>query len=134
MQIIKWQPFRDVARGSFSNIPSLIEDVDMASDIFEEDDKVVTKISLPGVEEKNLDISLTDDTLIVSGYREEEVEASKKDYYNKEIRRGSFSRLISLPRKIDPSKAKAHYENGFLSVVMPIIQGSKKQSVRVQIV
>lgn len=138
MQLIKWEPFKEIDRffddrflqpfGSFSKLG-----LDLAVDVYEEKGNVVAKMSLPGIKSEELDISLEDEMLTISGRREEEKEVDKKDYYSKEIRRGSFSRTVSLPKSVDAGKAEAKYENGELIVTMPIVAGAKERSVKVKI-
>jgi len=138
MQIIKWEPFREIDRFfddrspfSFPQFPRL--GLDLAADVFEEKGNVVAKMNLPGVKPEELDISLEDSALTVSGRREEEKETDKKDYYSKEIRRGSFSRTVTLPKTVDGAKAEAKYDNGVLTVTMPAIAGAKEKAVKIQV-
>jgi HSP20 family protein len=106
---------------------------DLAVDVYEEGKNVIAKMSLPGVKSEELDISIDKDTLTISGERSEEVETDKKDYYSKEIRRGSFSRTVTLPKIVDAEEAKAAYADGVLSVTMPIVKGQGKKAVKVEI-
>ncbi len=138
MQIIKRDPFREIDRffddrflQPFTSFPRL--GMDFAADVYEEKDNIAVKMSLPGVKPEELDISLEEDILTVSGKHEEEKETEKKDYYSKEIRRGSFSRSIRLPKSVDASRADAKYENGELIVTMPAIAGAKEKAVKIEI-
>jgi HSP20 family protein len=138
MQIIKWEPSKEIDRffddrflQPFASFPKL--GLDLAVDIYEEKGSVIAKMSLPGIKPEEVDISLEDDMLTISGRREEEKEVDKKDYYSKEIRRGSFSRSVSLPKAVNTAKAEAKYEDGVLVVTMPVIAGAKEKAVRVQI-
>ena len=139
MQVIKkWEPFKEIDRFfddrpffSFPQFPKL--GLDLAVDVFEEKGKVVAKMNLPGVKPEEFDISLEDDALTVSGRREEEKETEKKDYYSKEIRRGSFSRSVSLPKSVDAAKTEAEYEDGVLTITMPAIAGAKEKAVKIKI-
>ena len=90
-------------------------------------------MSLPGVEASEIDISIEDDLLTVSGSREEEVESKEKDYYSKEIRRGSFARTVRLPKMVKADKAEASYEEGLLKIKIPAILNAKENSVKVPI-
>jgi HSP20 family protein len=138
MQLIKWEPFKEIDRffddrflQPFVSFPRL--GFDFATDVYEEKGNVVAKMSLPGIKSEEVDISLEDDVLTVSGKHKEEKEAETKDYYSKEIRRGSFSRSIPLPKSVDASRADAKYENGELVVTMPAIAGTKQKAVKVEI-
>ena len=136
MPIIKWEPFNELERfleerPYISLFPKL--GWDLAVDLFEEEGSVVAKMSLPGVKTEELDITIDEDMLTVTGTREEEKETDKKDYYSKEIRRGAFSRSVSLPKAVDGSKAEAAYADGVLKITMPVVKGQEKRSVKVQV-
>ena len=134
--MIKWEPFNEIER-FFGERPyiSLFPKLgwDLAVDVYEEDKNVIAKIGLPGVKVEELEISIDKDTLTVSGERKEETETEKKDYYSKEIRRGSFSRSVSLPKIVDADDTKAAYADGLLTVTMPIVKGQEKKAVKVQV-
>jgi len=106
---------------------------DLAVDVYEENGNVIAKMSLPGVDESEIDISIEDDLLHISGAREEEQEVDKKDYYSKEIRRGSFSRTVRLPKAVEADKAEADYEDGVLQITIPAVPGAKDSAVKVPI-
>jgi len=134
MQVIKWEPFRELGGfndGLFPQLPKL--GWDLAVDLYEEKDSVIAKMSLPGITSDDLDIELDGDVLTVSGMREEEKETDEKDYYSKEIRRGSFSRSVRLPKTVDAKKAVAAYADGVLKIEMPVVKGQKDKVVKVAI-
>lgn len=106
---------------------------DLAVDVYEEDDGITAEMSLPGVQESEIDISIEDDFLTVSGKREEKKETQERDYYSKEIKRGSFSRTVRLPRSVDATKASAQYADGVLKVTAPAVAGTKDRAVTVHI-
>lgn len=135
MQIIKWEPLKDIDRFFEDRLSPAFPKLgwDLAVDLYEEKGNVIAKMSLPGVKEEELDIEIEDDMLTISGRREEEKETEKKDYYSKEIRRGSFSRSVSLPKLVDAKKAQAEYKKGVLTVTMPAIAGSRNKSIKVEI-
>lgn len=134
MQLIKWEPFKEIDQFIENSIfPAFKVGFDLAVDVYEEGANIIAKMSLPGIKKEDFDISLDDDMMTISGRREEETEIDKKDYYSKEIRRGAFSRTVSLPKSVDPTKSEAKYENGELIVTMPVIEGAKEKVVKVQI-
>ena len=133
MNLIQWKPlsglnsfFDDSLNTSFPMLQA-----DLAIDVYEKKHNVVAEMSLPGVQEADIDISIEDELLTISGQREEEQETNGKDYYSKEIKRGSFARTVRLPRIIDADKAMAEYKDGVLKVKMPIIEGTKEKTVKV---
>ena len=138
MQITRWEPFREIDR-FFDNdfLPTLLPvqrlGADLATDVYEEDHKIVAKMSLADIAPGDLDVSIEDDILTISGKREDEKEISRKNYYSKEIRRGAFSRSINLSKPVDARKAEAAYENGLLVVSAPIIEGNGTKAVKVKI-
>jgi HSP20 family protein len=136
MPPIKWEPFDEIEkllgdRPYISMFPKL--GWDLAVDVFEEGKRVVAKMSLPGIKSEELDIAIDKDILTVTGSREEEKETDKKDYYSKEIRRGSFSRSVSLPKFVDAEEASADYKDGVLTITMPVIKGQEKKAVKVHV-
>ena len=125
--LIQWKPFSeldDLFSDSLRPVFPALQ-ADLAVDVFEENGNVIAKMSLPGVEESEIDISIEDDVLHISGAREEESEVDKKDYYSKEIRRGSFARTVRLPKAVKSDKAEASYEDGVLQITMPAVPGAK---------
>ncbi|MDE2031099.1 MAG: Hsp20/alpha crystallin family protein [Patescibacteria group bacterium] len=135
MKLIKWEPF--------SKIDNLFEDFpisttrffswDLAVDVYEEKGNAVAKMNLPGIDPDNIDISIDGNLLYISGEREEEKEENEKEYYSKEIRRGSFSRTIELPSHVNVSKSEANYKEGVLTIVMPEIKEEKESRVKLKI-
>ena len=90
-------------------------------------------MSLPEVDTKDIDISVEDNILTISAKREDEREVDKQDYYSKEIRRGSFSRSVRLPKSVEAKAAKALYKNGILKVTAPVVTGAKDKAVKVKV-
>lgn len=135
MNIVQWKPFGEfdhVFDDRFSmGFPKV--GLDLAIDLYEESGNVIAKMNLPGVQANELEVAVEDDTLTVTGSREEEKETDKKDYYSKEIRRGSFSRSVSLPSQVDAEKTVAEYKDGVLVVSMPVVMGDKKKAVKVRV-
>lgn len=135
MELIQWKPFDELENmfGSrpFLSVPGISWDA--AVDVFEESGKVVAKMNLPGIEPKDLDITIDQNILTVSGERQEEREVDKKDYYSKEIRRGSFSRSVRLPKSVDSDKAEADYADGVLTVSVPVVKGKDAGGVKIMV-
>src|SRR3989344_6894900 len=135
MELIKWEPFKEIDRFFDDRfLPSFPRiGLDPAVDIYKDTSNVVEKMSLPAVKAEGLDVTIEEDAITISGKREEEKETEKKDYYSKEIRRGSFSRRVSLPRSVDASKAQADYKEGMLTVTMPSVKGKGSKSIKVTV-
>lgn len=133
--LIQWKPGGEFDRFmGDSLLPSFPKiGLDLAVDLYEEKGDVIVKMNLPGVDAKELDIEIDGDVLTISGSRQEEHETDEKDYYSKEIRRGSFMRSVSLPASVDAEKAHASYKDGVLSVTIPVIPGNKEKAVKVRV-
>lgn len=96
-----------------------------AVDVYQTDKDVVVETSLPGVDPEKIDVSVEEDTLSIKGSVEKKVEVKKEDYYRKEIKTGSFSRVVTLPVPVVAEKAKAEFENGILRVTIPKAKPTK---------
>ena len=82
-------------------------------------DKIEVTVELPGVNEEDINLSIEDNILTLSGERQQKLEEQSKDYYLKEFSSGSFSRSIRLPKNIDESKTEAVFKNGILTITIP---------------
>ena len=90
-----------------------------AIDIYDSGKELVMRADLPGLEKKDVDISVTGNFLTISGERKKEEKIEKGGYYAYERTHGSFYRRFELPFGIDVDKIKAHMENGVLEVRLP---------------
>jgi HSP20 family protein len=102
-------------------------------DIYEDADNVVIKAEIPGVNKEDISVSLTDDTVTISGKKTEEKKIEKENYYRKEIRTGSFSRSFTLPCAVDREKVKATYKNGVLEIILPKSEKEKAKEVKIEV-
>jgi len=100
-------------------------------DIVDRDEDILVRADVPGVKKKNLDISLTDNTITIKGSTKEEKKEDKGDYYCSETMKGSFSRTMSLPSDVDGSKAESSFKDGVLEVVVPKLEKAKRIKVDV---
>lgn len=101
-----------------------------AVDIVEKDNAFEITAELPGLDAKNIELSLSDDVLTVKGEKREEKEEKTKDRYVSERSYGSFRRSIQLPSSIDAGKIDANYKSGVLTVTLPkTAEAQKKQTV-----
>lgn len=134
MELIQWKPFDELDRYMENSLlPFRKFNSDMSIDLYEKDNLLVATMSIPGVNTDDLDVTVDDDSLTISGQREEERETDKKDYYSKEIRRGSFSRMIQLPKTVESTKTTADYSDGVLTVKMPLEKGQQEKAMKVEV-
>jgi HSP20 family protein len=89
-----------------------------AIDVTTQNGNIVIRAELPGVKPEDVDITLQDNVLTISGERKAEQEEERGGYYVRERRYGSFSRSFTLPQGTDESKINARYENGVLELTV----------------
>ncbi|MDH7492929.1 MAG: Hsp20/alpha crystallin family protein [Candidatus Saccharicenans sp.] len=146
MAITKWDPFRDIMvlrdrmNRLFEDLVSSpkFEDTDIiqstwspAVDIYETENELVLSAELPGVEEKDVEIKVEDNTLSLKGERKFEKETREENYHRIERAYGSFYRSFSLPNYVDQDKISAEYENGLLKIHMPKKPEVKPRKVKI---
>jgi HSP20 family protein len=102
-------------------------------DVSENDKQVKVTAELPGIDEKDIDVSLNKDSLTIKGEKKEEKEEKKKDYYRMDRSYGSFSRTIPLPVEVDVDKVKAEFRKGVLTVTMPKTAEAIKETKKIPI-
>lgn len=102
-------------------------------DIFEEGDNVVLKAELPGMKKEDLDISMTDNTVSISGEKKKEEKVERKNYYREERSYGSFTRTFRLPTEVETDKAKASFKEGVLEIRIPKTEEAKKREKKIAI-
>jgi len=100
--------------------------------VTEDQSSYYVRAELPGVKTDELDISVTGETLTLSGERRLPEESQKASYHRREREAGSFSRVISLPARLDVDKVKAHAEDGVLTVVLPKAEPAKPRQIAVK--
>jgi HSP20 family protein len=105
----------------------------LAVDIRTTPDALIVEAALPGVKPENVDISILDDTLTISGQTSEEKtnDGDGDGYTYREIRRGSFSRSLSLPRGLKSDAASANFENGILRLSIPKADEAKPRQIKI---
>lgn len=106
---------------------------DLAVDVYEEKDKVIAKVELPGAKAEEIKLSIEEDLLKISGEKKQESEIKREDYYQAQMRYGKFQRTIILPSVVKAEQAKATYKNGVLKVEMPKAELKQSKDVRIEI-
>jgi len=103
-----------------------------AIDMYQTDENVVVKAALPGLNPEDVDITVTGETLTLRGEYKQETEQNDVNYHIREQRSGSFNRAILLPTDVQSNKAKADFENGVLTITMPIAEEVKPKSITIK--
>jgi len=101
-------------------------------DLMDKDNAIVLHAELPGVDKKDIDISVSDDAVTIRATTSEERKAEEADYYHHEIMRGAFVRRVPLPVSVDTDKAKASFKDGILELTLPKTQQSKRRQIPLQ--
>ena len=148
MPIVRWAPFRELSTMQ-ERVNKLFDDVirspyrsdegfamsawSPAVDIYETDKEIVLKAELPEMQEKDIDIKVEDNNLIISGERRMEKEVKEENYHRVERSYGKFLRSFSLPSNVDSQKISARFANGLLTIEMPKREETKPKSIKVQV-
>ncbi len=110
----------DFWRQPFGAFPPVFKDLDYpAVDVSEADGVVTVKAELPGLDPKDVEITVEDDALVLRGEKKFEDEEKKDDYHRIERSYGSFSRVVPLPGKVREAEAKARFDKGVLTITLP---------------
>ena len=117
---------RGLASGKFGSfMPSL--------DVKESDKEFTIRAELPGVEEKDIEVTVTSEAVTIKGEKKEEKEDKGKNYYYMERSYGSFNRVIPLSTETEANKAEASFKNGVLNVTIPKSPSAKNKGTKVPI-
>ena len=104
-----------------------------ALDLYTTPEAVIANVALPGVKPEDVDVTIGDDLVTISGTFKEEKETNDAGYVHKELSEGSFSRSFSLPTAINADAAKAEFRNGLLTLTLPKTEEVKPTHVKVQV-
>jgi HSP20 family protein len=148
MTLTKWDPFKDLITlqdrmnrlfdESVRNVRPGDEALSSAIwspavDIYETEDEVVVKAELPEVNQKDIDIQIENNTLILRGERKFNKETKKENFHRIERAYGAFSRSFTLPSSINQEKISADYKDGILKISMPKREETKPKQIKVAI-
>ncbi len=117
-------PWGEMARPLEGRIPRV--------DVIDRDEEVLVRAEMPGVDKKDLDISVSDNMVTIKGSTWREEKEEKGDYYRCEISRGAFTRTVALPADVDSDRAKAQFRDGILELTMPKVETSKRRTIKVE--
>ncbi|MGE5425737.1 MAG: Hsp20/alpha crystallin family protein [Bacillota bacterium] len=142
MSIIKWNPFLSDGYG-YDDMDKLMSEFlpavrgsqfgfTPALDMYEDKENIIVETQLAGIDPEKVSISIENDILCIKGESERKSEVDEKNYYRKEIRRGSFYRTVPLPAKVDGDRATAVTEEGILKITIPKAPETKPKSIKIQ--
>src|SRR6202041_3595816 len=104
-----------------------------AVDVYEDEHNLTLKIEVPGIDEKDIDVRLENNTLTVHGERKIEKEEKEENYRRVERNYGSFTRTFTLPTTVDSEKVSANYDKGVLKIALPKKAEAKSKQIKVNI-
>ncbi|MBS0274005.1 MAG: Hsp20/alpha crystallin family protein [Proteobacteria bacterium] len=104
-----------------------------AVDIAEKDKEYEITAELPGIDEKDIEVSLANGGLVIRGHEEEQKEERKKDYFLSERQYGTFERYFGIPEGIDTDRIAASFKNGVLTVTLPKSAGMQASEKKIAV-
>jgi HSP20 family protein len=102
-------------------------------DVYEDEHNVSLKIEVPGIEEKDIDVRIENNTLTVHGERKFEKEEKEENFRRVERQYGSFTRTFTLPNTVDVDKVQASYDKGVLKITLPKKAEAKPRQIKVNL-
>jgi HSP20 family protein len=103
-----------------------------AIDMYQTDEEIVVKASLPGVKAEEVQINITGEVLTLKGETQQVEEKKDKAWHMREQRWGAFERAIALPTEVVADKAKAEFENGILTITLPKAEEVKPKIINIK--
>jgi len=147
MELIPWRPFgalsssrRDLDNSLwnrfFRETPSMgtfTEEWLPSVDISETKKNFIVKAELPGLDAKDVSVSLSGDLLIIKGEKKKEEEEKDEHHHYIERYSGSFQRSFQLPTSVKGDKVEAHFEKGVLNVIIPKVEEAEKKEIEIKV-
>ncbi|HSM86342.1 MAG TPA: Hsp20/alpha crystallin family protein [Candidatus Limnocylindrales bacterium] len=128
-----WNPpfglFRGLTPETERSLTAFVPSVD----VYEDDQNIILQAELPGLQEKDLEISLENNVLTVSGERKLENEEKKENYHRIERSYGRFTRSFTLPPTVDPENVNAEFSNGVLKITLTKREEAKPKQIKIGI-
>jgi len=145
-ELAPWRPFREVTSlrdemdrlwvrffGEWPTLEPFHREWSPFLEMSETKDNIVVKAEVPGMEPKDIDISLTGDVLTIKGEKKQEKEEKDEDYHRAERSYGAFTRSVRLPQEVQSDKIEANYRNGVLKITLPKSEEAKKKEVKIKV-
>jgi HSP20 family protein len=144
MAITRWDPFREVValqnrvNSLFHNLgdgdsPLAAASFVPAVDIYEDQEKLMLKLEIPGIDERDLDVRVENDTLTVRGERKFEAEEKEQNFHRIERAYGTFYRAFTLPSTVEADKVQAKYNAGVLKLVLKKKPEAQPKQIKIDV-
>lgn len=101
-------------------------------DVIDRDNDFLIKAELPGVDKKDINITIANNILTLEANMSKEEKEEKAEYYRREISRGSYRRTFALPAAVKENEAKASFQNGILELTIPKMEKAKRSTIKVE--
>ena len=144
--LTRWEPFREFStlqdrmnrlfretQGNTQDDSLTSSNFAPAVDVYEDEHNVTLKIEVPGIDEKDIDVRIENNTLTVHGERKIEKEEKEENYRRVERQYGSFTRTFNLPPTVDAEKVQADYDKGVLKITLPKKAEAKPKQIKVNV-
>ncbi len=148
--LARWQPFQEFTSlqrqmnrlfGNFFGRTQLMPFEENPSgwefgppvDIYEDDKKLIFKVEVPGIDEKDVKVEIESNVLTVRGERKLAKDIKEENFRRMERHYGAFSRSFTLPNTVDPEKIEANYTHGVLTIQMPKLAGARPKQIKVNV-
>ena len=144
--LTRWEPFREFStlqdrmnrlfretQGNSQEEPLTSSSFAPAVDVYEDEHNVTLKIEVPGIDEKDIDVRIENNTLTVHGERKIEKEEKEENYRRVERQYGSFTRTFNLPPTVDAENVQADYDKGVLKITLPKKAEAKPKQIKVNV-
>ena len=146
MELVRWNPIRDMfgLRNHTNRVfgdfyfPTNREEGDLPMwnwnpvvDVYDNDDNIVLKAEIPGIDKKDIEIDVKGRVLTLKGERSSDNEVKEDNYYRRERCFGKFERAFTLPVDVEPDKIKANYKDGVLEIDIPKPEEKKPKQITV---
>ena len=144
--LTRWEPFREFStlqdrmnrlfretQGNSQEESLTTSSFAPAVDVYEDEHNVTLKIEVPGINEKDIDVRIENNTLTVHGERKIEKEEKEENYRRVERQYGSFTRTFNLPPTVDAEKVQADYDKGVLKITLPKKAEAKPKQIKVNV-
>ena len=146
MDIVPWKSFGEISRlrremdDLFTRIfgETSLSKIGFAKwqplvDISETDAHLIVKAELPGIDAKDVDVSITGDRLTIKGEKQQEKEEKEESCYRSERYYGAYQRVIDLPTPVEEDKTEATFDKGVLTITIPKVEKVKRKQVRIKV-
>jgi HSP20 family protein len=144
--LTRWEPFREFStlqdrmnrlfretQGNGQDESLTSSSFAPAVDVYEDEHNVTLKIEVPGIDEKDIDVRIENNTLTVHGERKIEKEEKEENYRRVERQYGSFTRTFNLPPTVDAERVQADYDKGVLKITLPKKAEAKPKQIKVNV-